>query len=193
MAKGILPEIIIRKNLKTIIPKSIGRAKEKMIKTENLELINGNLLDFPNGINRIAHSCNTHNIMGAGIAKQIKYRYPHSYASDCEAMMQGENSLGNWSFAWADSTLEKGIYNMYTQEKLGGNRAVNYEAFYNSLEFVAKNLEYHYLHNDGDIIFGLPYGISCGLAGGSSRIINTMIHDILVDMPFKTYIVKYNE
>ena len=164
-----------------------------MIKTENLELINGNLLDFPNDINRIEHSCNTHNVMAAGIARTIKYRYPHAYASDCEAMMHGENSLGNWSFAWTDSSLEKGIYNMYTQEKLGGKTAVNYEAFYNSLEFVAKNLDYHYQHDDGDIVLGLPYGISCGLAGGNWQIINAMIEDILIDMPFKTYIVKYNE
>ncbi|NDG52774.1 MAG: hypothetical protein EBY39_07100 [Flavobacteriia bacterium] len=165
-----------------------------MIVSKKIELINGNLLNFPNGINRIAHSCNTHNVMGAGIARNIRLLYPHAYASDCEAMMSGENSLGNWSFAWADSKLEKGIYNMYTQEKLGGRRAVNYEAFYNSLEFVAKNLEYHYVHDDNaDIIFGLPYGISCGLAGGNWKIINAMIEDILLDMPFKTYIVKYDE
>ena len=57
--------------------------------------IQGNLLDFPThcktdpdkyiGISAIAHSCNTRNIMGAGIAKQIKNRYPQAYEADTKA------------------------------------------------------------------------------------------------------------
>ena len=37
-----------------------------------VEIIDGNLLDFPNDIGFIAHSCNTSNLMGAGIARQKK-------------------------------------------------------------------------------------------------------------------------
>ena len=82
---------------------------------------------------------------------------------------------------------------MYTQDKIGGERAVNYEAFYNALDHVANHIEWQDKHDDKTSTFGLPYGISCGLAGGSPRIINSMIHEILVDRPFKTYIVKYHE
>ena len=35
----------------------------------------GNLLDFPYGINTIAHCCNTMNVMGEGIAKSIAERH----------------------------------------------------------------------------------------------------------------------
>ena len=32
---------------------------------DNIKIIDGNLLDFPNDIGFIAHSCNTSNLMGA--------------------------------------------------------------------------------------------------------------------------------
>lgn len=161
---------------------------------DNIELINGNLLKMHfHGLDYIAHSCNTHNVMGAGIALSIKHTYPQAYAADCHAMMEGENVLGDYSFAWTDATQSKGIYNMYTQEKIGGERAVNYEAFYVALNKVANHIEWQDEHDGKTSAFGLPYGISCGLAGGSSRIINSIIHEILFDRSFKTYIVRYHE
>ena len=164
-----------------------------MIATKNIEIIDGNLLKMHfHGFDYIAHSCNTHNVMGAGIARAIKNRYPNAYSADCHAMMNNDNQLGWYSFAVTDATQNKGIYNMYTQEKIGGERAVNYEAFYVALTKVANNIEWQDKHDDKTSTFGLPYGISCGLAGGSPRIINSMIREILVDRPFKTYILKYD-
>ena len=164
-----------------------------MISTKNIELINGNLLDFPNSINFIAHSCNTQNVMGGGIAKQIKDRYPMVYKTDCNAHFEGENTLGNFSFVWTNGEQSQGVYNMYTQDEIGFERSVSYEGFYCALNKVANHIE---RFNDdilAHVSLGLPYGISCGLAGGSSRVINSIIHDILVDRKFKTYIVKYHE
>lgn len=158
-----------------------------------IQTIEGNLLDFPSDINFIAHSCNTRNIMGAGIAKQIKDRYPNAYSADCHAMMEGDNVLGDYSFAVTDATQNKGIYNMYTQDKIGSKRAVNYEAFYIALNKVADHIEWQIKHEDEEKILGLPYGISCGLAGGNWGIIKAMIKDIFLDSPIKCYIVKYYE
>ena len=42
-------------------------------------------------------------------------------------------------------------------------------------------------------ILGLPYGISCGLAGGNWGIIKAMIEDIFLDSSIETYIIKYYE
>ena len=158
-----------------------------------VQIIDGNLLDFPNDIKFIAHSCNTRNIMGAGIAKQIKDRYPMAYESDCYAMAEDEVGLGSYSFAWTNATQTKGIYNMYSQDKLGGERAVDYEGFYLALQNVANNIEWQDKHDDEISSFGLPWMISCGLAGGSWNVIFSMINDILVDRKFKTYIVRYHE
>ena len=59
----------------------------------------GNLLDFPYGINTIAHCCNTMNVMGAGIAKSIAERYPQAKEADDECARIGQNELGERSFA----------------------------------------------------------------------------------------------
>ena len=160
---------------------------------DSIKIIDGDLLDFPNGIDFIAHSCNTHNVMGAGIAREIKYRYPNAYSADCHAMMKGDNVLGDYSFAVTDATQNKGIYNMYTQSKIGDERSVNYEAFYVSLNKVAGHIEWQSKHEGAEKTLGLPWGISCGLAGGSWNVIFSMINDILIDRKFKTYIIKYYE
>jgi O-acetyl-ADP-ribose deacetylase (regulator of RNase III) len=158
-----------------------------------VKIIDGNLLDFPNGIDFIAHSCNTQNVMGAGIARQIKDRYPLAYEADCHAMHEDEVGLGSYSFAWTDATQTKGIYNMYSQDKLGGERAVDYEGFYLALQNVANHIEWQDKHDDEISSLGLPWMISCGLAGGSWNVIFSMINDILIDRKFKTYIVRYYE
>ena len=158
-----------------------------------VKIIDGNLLDFPNGIDFIAHSCNTQNVMGAGIARQIKDRYPIAYEADCHAMHEDEVGLGSYSFAWTDATQTKGIYNMYSQDKLGGERAVDYEGFYLALQNVANHIEWQDKHDDEISSLGLPWMISCGLAGGSWNVIFSMINDILIDRKFKTYIVRYYE
>lgn len=80
---------------------------------------------------------------------------------------------------------------MYTQEEIGAKRSVDYEGFYCALEQVADYLDWRVNEGEEFICFGLPYGISCGLAGGSVRIINAMIYDILEHRSFKTYLVKY--
>ena len=156
-----------------------------------INYINGDLLDFPKGINRIAHSCNTQGIMGAGIALQIKNRYPNAYKADLSEYHAGDNILGSWSFAYTDATCSLGVFNMYTQEKIGGARAVNYEAFYCALQFVAEHIEW-LIKNDEEITLGIPHGISCGLAGGAWSVIESMIQDILSKKSFDTYIVSYN-
>ncbi len=156
----------------------------------------GDLLDFPNGINRIAHCCNTHNVMGAGIARSIKAHFPYAWQADCIAHQNKKNTLGSYSFGWADidsGECQKGVFNLYTQDTIGSGREVNYEAFYQSLSKVRDALEKDQMHNGEDMILGLPYGISCGLAGGSWRVIYSMILDVLLHSPIKTYIVKLDD
>ena len=49
-------------------------------------------------------------------------------------------------------------------------------------------------HETGEAqVLGLPYGISCGLAGGNWQIIEAMINDIFADSLIKTFIVKYDD
>lgn len=184
-----------------------------------IKQIEGNLLDFPSyckadpdkyiGINTIAHSCNTRMIMGGGIAKQIKNRYPQSYQADVNYISneyddngQYIDPLGNFSKAEVNSKFlpdGKGyIYNMYTQASIGGDsRQVNYEKFWEALNNTEKdlykmNIEKHEYDPSAPPVLGLPYGISCGLAGGNWGIIKAIIEDIFLDSPIQCYIVKFD-
>ena len=170
---------------------------------KEIETIWGNLLDFPPycdstdryvGINCIAHSCNTLNIMGGGLAKQIKERFPQAWEADCKAHAEGKNILGSFSRAiFKTIFLKEGygtIYNLYTQENIGNGRQVNYESLYRS--FINLRKEITSLAKEKVFVLGLPYGISCGLAGGSWRIVNSMINEVFLGAVFETYIVKYD-
>ena len=175
-----------------------------MKKHKEVGFLYGNLLDFPYGINTIAHCCNTMNVMGAGIAKQIAERYPLAKEADDVATKAGRSDLGEFSFAEVelDNTADfphqefgvekrKGrIFNLYTQDSIGFGREVNYEALYRNLHLMRNQL-----NNNVNTILGLPFEMSSGLAGGSWEIVSAMINYIFASDAtyFKTYIVKYEE
>lgn len=154
----------------------------------SLEIIEADLLDFPNGINVIAHSCNTKNVMGAGIARLIKERYPEAYQADCEAYENSEVALGLFSFCKLNSDPHKRIINLYTQNQFGDGRQVNYESFYDSIDYLCKAIGSS--PDASKYILGFPFGISCGLAGGNWNIISCMLNEVFQNAKFKTFIVK---
>lgn len=157
----------------------------------NLEIIKGDLLTFPNGINTIAHSCNTRNIMGGGIAAKIKKFYPEAYEADTNASKTKENQLGYFSFCKLNSDSKKRIINLYTQQEIGQERMVDYEAFYKSIDYLQRAI--NSCNNCQDYVLGFPFGISCGLAGGSWNIILAMLKEVFNNSKFKTYVVHQED
>lgn len=155
---------------------------------KEVEIIKGDLLTFPCEINTIAHSCNTQNVMGAGIAGQIKNLYPEAFEADSIAKKANENQLGYFSFCKLNSDSKKRVINLYTQDQIGQDRMVNYEAFYKSIDYLSRAI--NSCDNCRDYVLGLPFGISCGLAGGSWGIIWAMLNDVFANKDFKTYIVR---
>lgn len=120
--------------------------------------ITGDLLDFPEGIRAIAHGCNTQNVMGAGIAAQIRKRYPCAWSADLAAAEAGTNSLGEVSIG----TLDDGrrIFNLYQQKNLGFGALVPW-----ALKAAMERM-FSLCGSLGISKVGLPYLIGCGLAGG---------------------------
>ncbi|MBL69520.1 MAG: hypothetical protein CMO74_13930 [Verrucomicrobiales bacterium] len=182
---------------------------------KEVEIIGGNLLDFPThcesdpdkylGINNIAHSCNCQNVMGAGIAKQIKDRYPQAFEADHEHWSNEYNDGGNWRVqlgGYSKAEIKsmflpnnKGrIYNLYTQSGYSTkSRQVNYEYFWKAMKAMQEDLLFIQHETGNRQALGLPYGISCGLAGGNWKIIKAIIEDIFLDSLIETYIVKYDD
>lgn len=138
---------------------------------KNLKEIEGNLLDFPEGINVLIHGANCLNVMGSGIAVQIKQRYPEAFDADTNAAKTSSNKLGY--FSGAKVADDKYIINLYSQQKTGSGRQVNYEAIYAGLERLKKVLD----QKNQKFILGFPQ-IGCGLAGGDWNVVKPMITSV---------------
>ncbi len=156
-----------------------------------IQHINGNLLDFPNGINVIGHVTNCQNVMGAGIAAQIKKRYPEAYEADKKyhiaSVNLGVGQLGDYSSA--DVGDNKIVVNLYGQDRYGTEvRQLNYEAIYTSMEKVAKSM---IKNSHKQYVVGFPYGMGCGLAGGNWMIMEAMINAIFEPTKIPVFIVKF--
>lgn len=121
----------------------------------------------------VMHGCNCFNIMGAGIAKQIKDRYPEAWSADGLWSRSPIERLGNWTNANVRFGKDIGapfvIINAYTQYKTAS--APGEDVFeYSSFTLILKKLASLY----PSLKFGLPY-IGMGLAGGDSPRIIAMI------------------
>ena len=161
-----------------------------VVLSENVCEVEGNLIDlaFEGRFDLIAHGCNCHKIMGAGIAKEIKERIPEAYDIDYRDSRFSISKLGCFS---TTAILRKvretdnGVFfltvlNLYTQYNPGAN--LDYEALTLCLRKV--NMMYKNCH------IGLPY-IGAGIAGGDWNRILLIIKEDLKDM--KVTIVKYKK
>jgi len=136
----------------------------------------GNLIDLAEQghFNVIVHGCNCFHTMGAGIAKEIKQRYPDAYKADITRTIKGDKGkLG--AFTWADVQAPSGhpfrIVNAYIQYRYGkGGPHINYTAVKQCFQIIQR--EYW------DKRIGYPK-IGAGLAGGDWNIIQTIINEEL--------------
>ena len=134
-----------------------------------MKIINGDLIQLAiNGhFDVIIHGCNCFNIMGAGIAKQIKKEFPKAFEADKEFI--GEK-LGNYSCA---TILDRDdvfvVVNAYTQYKIG----------YGSVDYNAIRSVFKKINKDYNMLrIGYPK-IGCGLAGGNWTIVESIINEEL--------------
>lgn len=132
----------------------------------------------------VLHQVNCKGVMGAGIAKQIKEKYPEVYADYREfclannAMLRGMPLLG--TIQDVDCWDGRTIVNLFAQDGYGYNNCqTNYEALKQCLQKV------------NDVCYGMtvavPYKMSCELAGGDWNIVRKMIEDTLVDCEVHIY------
>jgi len=123
----------------------------------------------------IVHGCNCMHVFGAGIAKEIKERYPQAYEEDLKttAIIPYDHKLGSCSMA-----VERGegdhtfyIVNAYTQVGYGTDkRYVDYNAVYDVFKYLGENFS--------DSRIGYPL-IGAGLGGGKWMMISQVINDAL--------------
>lgn len=147
-------------------------------------VIKGNLLDTP--IKLIAHQVNCQGVMGGGVARQIKERYPEiyqNYKSKLESYVKktGHRPLGlSFNLITADNTHT--IMNIFGQDFYGRDKQyTDYKALFNG--FVDSITDYRDINKFSDnvqIPIAIPYNIGCGLAGGDWNIVENILKEIEV-------------
>lgn len=126
-----------------------------------IEYLNIDLFKCPANI--IIHSCNCFNTFGAGIARDIRLKYPRAYSADCMTKRGDKSKLGQFSVALSNDDQPFHILNCYTQYFYGRNkRQVDYDKFYEAI----KNAHDWSIKMEKYPVIGCPYKISCNNAGG---------------------------
>lgn len=152
-----------------------------------IHYVKGNLLD--SNCDYICHQVNCQGVMGSGIAKQIRERWPEvyeSYKNFCNFCNQrGESLLGKVMVTNKGCPMR--VANMFSQDTYGydGARYTSYDAFAHCLITLKE-------HVPDDCTIGFPKNIGCGLGGGSWKVISTLIEEILGD-EYEVYIYELEE
>lgn len=151
-----------------------------------LHYVKGNLLD--SDCDYICHQVNCQGVMGSGVAKQIRERWPEvywCYRDACENLHGRDRIrlLGHVDIARIGNG-RRAVLNMFAQNNCGydGARYTSYDAFATCLAEII------------DIVplgktIGFPKNIGCGLGGGNWKVISALIEEILGE-EYEVYIYE---
>jgi O-acetyl-ADP-ribose deacetylase (regulator of RNase III) len=134
----------------------------------------GDLLKAEQSI--IAHQCNMQGVMGSGVAKAIKEKYPDAFSVYRYQLSAGIVRLGDYC---AVKISDKIIVNIFSQDKYTP-RDIRHTS-YDALEIAFRTLKSRY---DGDI--AMPK-IGCGLGGGDWKIVSAIIESVFNDRDIYIY------
>ena len=146
-----------------------------------IKIVQSNILNAPEDI--LAHQVNCIGVMGSGLAKQIKIKYPEVFKEYQKYINTYEYKslvLGNCQIVKA--TDEKYIANLFGQFGYGRKeQQTNYKALEESL-FSLKVMA-----KDSHKSIAIPYGIGCGLGGGDWNIVYGIIEEVFGDYDVTIY------
>lgn len=133
----------------------------------------GNL--FGTDAKYICHQVNCQGVMGSGVAKQVRERYPEVYDAYRDRCFSG-GYLVTWNIGttqFVECHDGKTIVNMFAQIDYGKtSRHTDYFAFAECLTDIINNIPV------GETV-AMPYKIGCGLGGGDWDVIYSMIESAL--------------
>lgn len=155
-----------------------------------LEFVNGDILNTHANI--IVQSVNHKKVMGSGLAKQIRHKYPNildDYILMCERYDFNKIAIDGLVYWFGIDSGEyeiQYIASVFGQENYGTDRRhTNYFSLITGLNSVFIYAEKFSLS------VALPYGIGCGLGGGDWNVVLSLIKDALKCYPtLDVYIYK---
>jgi O-acetyl-ADP-ribose deacetylase (regulator of RNase III) len=136
-----------------------------------IKYIDGDLVKEAELFDVIAHCCNCYCNMGAGIAPQIKAKFPEAYLADCTTERGDESKLGTITFTENTTPI---VVNLYGQYDYTGRRHGEMDLDYDALRSALRAMKQEF----SGLLFGLPK-IGAGLAGGDWDVIEAIIEEEL--------------
>ena len=123
-----------------------------------MKILKGDILTVKKGI--ICHQTNCQGVMGAGLALQIRNKWPKVYRKYKTFCQHTPNLLGRAQYVIAGPQL--GVVNLFGQDFYGGDlRCTNYEAVARGFEELQSIIASDYKH------LYIPKLMGCALAGGA--------------------------
>jgi len=160
-----------------------------MSETERIEVIDGDILDATEDI--IVHQVNCQRVMGAGLALQLRRKYPEmyeDYVRYCDAHDDEKELLGKVRlfFVAEDDILKKVIASVFGQLGFGNGVQTDFLALREGMDFVSSYARRRRMTT------AIPYKIGCGLGGGDWTKIRSMIERVEFFVPRFTRFYKFN-
>lgn len=147
---------------------------------------------FESGADYICHQVNCQGVMGSGIAKQVKEKYPHvyhEYKRFCnEKRKQGSSPFGYWQpVRISDNNMSKCIINIFAQENYGYDGQCY-------TDYAVLKVCFEEIKNTASIgtIIAFPYLMGCHRGGGDWNVVYKMIEEVFADSDCEVLICEYN-
>lgn len=137
----------------------------------------------------ICHQVNCKGVMGAGLAKQIKDKYPevfkqyHTYCQSSLNYKKSSDMLGDVLFSYIDVNRRNIIANIFAQDGYGKDKQYT---DYIALQIAFRRLAYCV----EDEVIRIPFKMGCGLGGGDWNTVCKIIEDELIFREKKVEIWK---
>lgn len=148
---------------------------------------------FKSGAAVICHQVNCQGVMGSGVAKQIREKYPvvfNGYKTLCN-QRSPENLLGEAQFVEINDDTLLGVFNIFGQFAYGydGKRYTNYNALRTALATVCDFMNAYF---DPATTIAFPYKFGCYRGGGDWNVVYKMIEDVFGDSDCDVLICEYD-
>lgn len=125
----------------------------------------------------VCHQVNCKGVMGAGLAKQVKQKFPavfQLYKDKCRLIEAGIGGIGDVQFCCLLADEGYILTNVFGQNGYGRTKChTDYEALHKAFEKIAMAFP--------NATVRIPYLMGCGLGGGNWEIVTTIINETLVN------------
>lgn len=149
----------------------------------------GNLLDAPQIC--IAHQVNCQGVMGSGVAKAIKEKYPkvyEHYKGLCDIKTSKE--LLGTSLEVYCKIGERTVINLFGQELYGydGSRYTSYVALTTALDGAFRLVASENRNYGDPLEIAVPYKMGCDRGGGDWKIVSEILDELSYKYDVDVYI-----